>query len=157
LIRLRSRTDDDQDADLPDEVPMHRRRPDVDRGLVHATHYACAPDADIAGAVHQVNAMTRTIAIVAIALTWTSALADGLYWNGYAWRAMPAEPYCCSCRTIPTPCGYGGPPPIVYAPPPPPVAYGPVYVDPGPAIAGAIIGGAIAGALAGPRYGRRKW
>jgi Rap1a immunity proteins len=35
-------------------------------------------DADIAGAVHQVNAMTRTIAIVAIVLTSTLAPAHAL-------------------------------------------------------------------------------
>jgi hypothetical protein len=40
---------------------------------------------------------------IAIALASTGAHADGLYWNGYAWRAVPAEPYCCSCRANPTP------------------------------------------------------
>ena len=57
---------------------MHRRGLDVDRGLVHATQHGCAPDADIAGAVHQVNAMTRTIAIVAIVLASTLAPAHAL-------------------------------------------------------------------------------
>jgi hypothetical protein len=106
LIRLRSRTDGDQDAGLPDEVPMHRRRPDVDRGLVHVTHYACAPDADIAGAVHQVNAMTRTLAIVAIVLASTLAPAHALTtreWQGACespdlgqQRFAPPTPPACS-------------------------------------------------------------
>jgi hypothetical protein len=107
---------------------------------------------------------TISLAIAAISLVSTNAFADGLYLrpDGY-WRAMPPPTYCCSCEFNPTPCGYGrGPPPVYdYGPPPPPVSYyGPPPIDPGLAIAGAILSVApiIAGAISRPRYGYgRRW
>ena len=112
------------------------------------------------------NKDMKTISLAAaLVLVSSSAFADGLYLrpDGY-WRAMPQPTYCCSCEFNPTPCGYGRgpPPPYAYGPPPPVAYYGPPPIDPGLAIAGAILSVApiITGAIANQNrhYApRRRW